>query len=157
MPGPAADGAEGHRRAVARILDILPTLMRRWERDARTLRWPEELSGGVADVQTLHNLAREPGMAAGELARNLSMSESAVTSVLNRLEDAGLITRERATRDRRVVRLRITETGTTVLARAHHTRLERASRQLSRLSEGELDQLAVLLQKMADAPDLPGR
>jgi len=43
------EGGE-HRRAVRRVLEVLPLLMRRWERDARATPWPGELSGGLADA-----------------------------------------------------------------------------------------------------------
>src|SRR5579875_2386762 len=103
--------AAEHRRATQRVVDALVVLMRRWERQARMARWPEELQGGLMDVQALRRIDHDPGISAGELARSLWMAESAVTSVLNRLEAAGLIVRQRASRDRRVVRLVLTERG----------------------------------------------
>ncbi|MCL6595780.1 MAG: MarR family transcriptional regulator [Firmicutes bacterium] len=146
----SAEGEGGeHRRAVRRVLEVLPLLMRRWERDARATPWPGELSGGLADALALGRVAREPGLTAGELARALWMSESAVTAVLNRLEGAGLLVRQRQGHDRRVVHLALTERGRAVLEETERLRLDQMSRRFAYLSVADLERLADLLRKMA--------
>lgn len=158
---PMDQASQAQARAVARVLEQLSSLMRRWERDARAVRWPEELGGGLADVQALRQVERQSGLTAGELARALWMSDSALTAVLNRMEDGGLMVRERESRDRRVVRIALTERGRSVLHAAEEIRAERMSRWFAQLSEEDLDRLTDLLRKMARSADdnlvAPGR
>jgi DNA-binding MarR family transcriptional regulator len=145
--------AAEHRRATQRVVDALVVLMRRWERQARMAHWPEELQGGLMDVQALRRIDHDPGISAGELARSLWMAESAVTAVLNRLEAAGLIVRQRASRDRRVVRLVLTDRGKALLEETERMHLDQVSRRFSALSVEDLDQLANLLAKMAHSDE----
>lgn len=59
----------------------------------------------------LRFLGRQDGISAGELARLVHDHPSTLTGVLRRLEDQGLLTRETDPKDRRRVRLRLTDAG----------------------------------------------
>ena len=63
---------------------------------------------GPSDLKCLDLARDEPDLTAGRLAAATGLSASAVTSVLDRLERAGLIERVRDTDDRRKVRIRST-------------------------------------------------
>lgn len=145
--------ADEHALSLQRVLELIPPFVQQWERDARTIRWPEALAGGLLDVRALRQVARDPGLTAGELARELWLSGSAVTAVLNRLERAGLIVRGREPRDRRVVRLALTDLGRVALERAEATRIEHMTRRFAALSSADLDRLAAILQRMIRAWD----
>ncbi len=68
---------------------------------------------GVRDGQQflLRELWKEDGLAPGELARRLGLATPTVTRAAIRMEVAGLVTREPDLRDRRLVRIRLTERG----------------------------------------------
>lgn len=53
----------------------------------------------------------EEGMACQELGSRLIAHDPDITRLADRLEERGLITKQRGTRDRRVVKLRMTEAG----------------------------------------------
>lgn len=63
---------------------------------------------GPSDLKCLDLARDEPDLTAGRLAAATGLSASAVTSVLDRLERAGLVERIRDTDDRRKVHIRST-------------------------------------------------
>lgn len=75
----------------------------------------------------------------GELADALGTGVSTVTGIVDRLVDHGLVTREEAPHDRRVVVGRLTPRGAALIDRLYLTARDRLGRVLSRLSLEELD------------------
>src|SRR5690606_34576115 len=57
-------------------------------------------------------------LSVSELARRISLSQGTVTSILDRLQARGLVTRERSQADKRRVLLRLTTAGDLALRRA---------------------------------------
>ena len=145
--------ADERQQWVIRIMDLQRSLVRKWEHEARTMPWPSQLAGGLVDYQALRFIEREANLSAGELARRLRMAESAVTGVLNRLESRGLAARERRARDRRIVRIAITEAGRAALAAADEVMMEQASVTVRNLSVSDLATMYDLLHKMAAESD----
>lgn len=145
--------------AAARILELLPLLMRRWSHEQREADWPVGLAGGLADVHAIRVIESSEGLTAGDFARLLWISESAATAVINRLENAGLVARERETRDRRVVHLTTTDRGREVLAQTAVLREAQIRRWFKALTASEVEQLVKLFEKLArtDTPSNPGR
>jgi DNA-binding MarR family transcriptional regulator len=86
-------------------------------------------------------------VSASDLARDCDMLASTVTGVVDRLEQHGLVTRERDERDRRVVWLRATPAG-----EALYARLPKLSEQMGRavevLEDDELERLSALLDRV---------
>ncbi|WP_424134095.1 MarR family winged helix-turn-helix transcriptional regulator [Roseomonas chloroacetimidivorans] len=62
----------------------------------------------------------EDDQTVGQIGDRLFLESSTVTPLLKRLEVSGLVTRSRDPADERVVRVRLTEAGTTLRARAEH-------------------------------------
>jgi DNA-binding MarR family transcriptional regulator len=85
---------------------------------------------------------------ASELATGSLLSSAGVTFRLDRLEQAGLIERQRDLVDRRVVHSQLTDKGLRVIEEAIATHLENEHRLLAGLSERERTQLARLLAKL---------
>jgi DNA-binding MarR family transcriptional regulator len=85
---------------------------------------------------------------ASELATGSLLSSAGVTFRLDRLEQAGLITRQRDARDRRVVYSQLTEAGLAVIEQAIAKHLEHEHRLLAGLTPREREQLAGLLGKL---------
>jgi len=70
----------------------------------------ERIGINVTDLNCLNILALGGQLTAGELARKTGLTTASITGVLDRLEEAGFVHRERDTHDRRrvVVRLDVT-------------------------------------------------
>ena len=97
-----------------------------------------DLAISQAEAHVLSHLsARGPGSIA-DLHHSFGHRRSTLTSILNRLEDRGLITREIHPDDRRSVLLRLTRDGKPLATSARRTleRLETAA--LSRVSEQQV-------------------
>lgn len=103
----------------------------------------------------LSALWQQDGLTSSTIAIHLGTSPNAITPLADRLEAAGLVRRERASEDRRIVYLRLTEKGkhlrsavNSALATMDEQMLHDADR-LGRLC-GELDALA---RRMLDHDD----
>jgi DNA-binding MarR family transcriptional regulator len=95
----------GEAAIVETIVYALPDIVRGVAATRNTL------SPGLrtSQLRALLRIAREEGLTMGELARHVGVSFAAATHVVEQLVDLGLVTRERSTADRRVVRLGLTE------------------------------------------------
>jgi DNA-binding MarR family transcriptional regulator len=67
----------------------------------------ERIGINVTDLNCLNILALTGSMTAGELARETGLTTASITGVLDRLEDAGFVRRERDPGDRRRVIVRL--------------------------------------------------
>ena len=63
-------------------------------------------------------LHRSPGLKVSELAHRLSVHASTASNLLDKLEQGGLVERQRRERDQRIVRLYVTAAGEALIARA---------------------------------------
>ena len=74
----------------------------------------------VAQAAALGIIARSDGATQRHVARALDINESAVTTMVLRLEALGLVTRQRSTADSRAMVLRLTPDGTIALDKARN-------------------------------------
>ncbi|HHZ07150.1 MAG TPA: MarR family transcriptional regulator [Rhizobiales bacterium] len=72
----------------------------------------------IAQLDVLMNLYRHPGMSQHDLARRLLVGRSNITMLLPQLEKQGVLRREGDSRDKRVMRLFLTEDGEDLLMKA---------------------------------------
>jgi DNA-binding transcriptional ArsR family regulator len=70
----------------------------------------ERIGINVTDLNCLNILALTGNMTAGELARQTGLTTASITGVLDRLEEAGFVRRERDPGDRRRVIVRLDAT-----------------------------------------------
>ncbi len=91
-----------------------------------------------------------------EIGRRMLDRTPDVTRLLNRLERAGLVTRSRASHDKRVVEVGITEKGLELLARMQPVVDAAQERLMSRLSPEELHLLSELLDRLRVDEDESG-
>jgi Transcriptional regulators len=84
-----------------------------------------------------------------ELAKELLVTQPAVTALIDSLEERGLVERTRSNEDRRVVFVRITEKGSQVLKEIVEKRKEFMRRMTQALSQDELAQLVNILTKLS--------
>jgi DNA-binding MarR family transcriptional regulator len=87
-------------------------------------------------------------MTAGELARAAILTSGAMTAVLDRLEDQGLIRRDTDAEDRRARRVTITEKGRNLINRALEQRLAQHRALNAALTPEEREVLSDTLRKL---------
>ncbi|MEX2328028.1 MAG: MarR family winged helix-turn-helix transcriptional regulator, partial [Pseudomonadales bacterium] len=106
---------------------------------------------GVTGPQfvTLRAIARLGPIPVTTLARAVNLSQPTVTGILFRLEQQGLIRRERDDKDRRSVTSTITTRGVAVLRETPTLLEDRFRKELSRLEEWEQTQTLATLQRIA--------
>lgn len=105
-----------------------------------------------AQIWAMAALRQSPGMKVSELAQALSIHTSTASNLLDKIEKAGLIRRERNQTDQRVVRLYLTDAGESALADAPQPLtgiLTHALEQMSDEALARLNQdLTVLIDRM---------
>lgn len=102
----------------------------------------EEKSGlSSAQLWMLWELFNAPGLKVSELAKLLSIHLSTCSNMLDKIAAKGLVYRERNESDQRVVRLFLTEQGTTLLADAPRPAQGALTEALLRLPDASLNQL----------------
>jgi DNA-binding MarR family transcriptional regulator len=107
------------------------------ERALATALAPLDLKPAQLDV--LMNLYRHPGMSQHDLARKLLVGRSNITMLLPQLEKRGLVRREGDGKDRRILRLFLTDEGTTLLMQALKLHMALIDKALSAASPSECD------------------
>src|ERR1700684_421047 len=108
------------------------------ERLIRLFRWLSPQSGlSLTAAATLATLERGGPRRLTALAAREGVTQPAMTQLVARLQDAGLVERVADPADGRVVQVRITAEGQAMLARRRAVRAERVAALLTRLSPGE--------------------
>lgn len=95
-----------------------------------------------------------PGMSVSELSVRLSIKPATASNLLDKVEAKGLIRRERAGPDQRVVRLYVTPAGAELLSTAPRPAQGALLAALSRLDDNKLSQLNAGLEALMGL--LPG-
>lgn len=90
---------------------------------------------------------------AAEVSRTVQLRPATVTGILDRLERAGLVTRERRSRDRRKVCLNLTDAGRERLERLPQTLQDRFVGRLMELDSQERQELLAALRRVVDMID----
>jgi DNA-binding MarR family transcriptional regulator len=103
------------------------------------------------DMRCLDLLARLGPMTAGQLAEETGLTTGAVTFLLDRLEEAGVVKRRRDTEDRRRVWVELTPAATKRLARAQEP-IREEMRDLAQRFKAE--ELAVVRDFMREAKEI---
>ncbi|MEU9131221.1 MarR family transcriptional regulator [Kitasatospora sp. NPDC048540] len=131
----------------AELADALTRAMKRIRRQTMQRLEPYGITPGQA--RALRTLAHAPGcegretMRLSELAERLHIAPRSATTVVDALEEAGLVTRTPDPTDRRAVRLVLTEDGRAALERIGQVRHEVAQEYFAPVSPS--DQSALLL------------
>ena len=116
---------------------------------ARMLK-EHEIEINPAQGRILFVLWREDGIPIRELAKRTSLGKSTLTSMLDRLEEAGYVTRERSETDRRVILVHRTDKD-----RAAQATYERVSKAMTKvyysgLKEAEISAFERTLERILD-------
>ena len=100
----------------------------------------------LTDGRCLDLLDVHDGLTAGELAEAASLSPGAVTTVLDRLERMGLVTRIRDEADRRRVLVELTPKARELAFRVYGPVAAYAREYIERLSDDEIDAISRFLE-----------
>ena len=112
------------------------------------------LSPGPGDltfpqVRALAALGRAQQMTAGELARSAELKPATVTSLLDQLEEAGIVRRARSAEDRRVCMVSLTDAGAELVQRRYRAWQEHSNRRLGAIPDEDLETAARVLDEVA--------
>lgn len=103
---------------------------------------------GGAQLWALAQIADNPGLLVGDLARALAIHQSTASNLLRDLERSALVLRKRPREDQRSVRLFATSKGRAVLKRAPRPLIGVLQKALSDLPAGNLDALHAELSRL---------
>ena len=102
-------------------------------------------------------IEREGEPSTSTLARQISVSQATMTRIIDRLERAGLVRRQKSTKDKRVVNISLTESGRTKLESAPEPLQAEFLREFRKLEIWEQQMLKSSLSRIAtmmDAQDI---
>lgn len=115
-------------------------------------RWVEKESGlSAAQLWMMWELFNEPGLTVSGLAKVLSIHQSTCSNMLDKIQKKNLVYRERSTTDQRVVSLYLTESGSSLLAKAPRPAQGALTDVLLRLPDEVLFELESGLNQFVDA------
>jgi DNA-binding MarR family transcriptional regulator len=114
---------------------------------------PYGISGTQFNVLRILRGAGDGGLCRNELRDRMLTRMPDMTRLLDRMEDAGLVTRSRERDDRRMVLTRITERGRELLGQVDRPVSDLHRKQLARLTDAQLRSLIDLLAKVRERDD----
>lgn len=144
--------------AVRSVIRQLRVIIRALQGHSRSV----ERACGISAAQlwALWELQRSPGLNVSDLSRQLSVHPSTASNLLDKLEQGGLIERQRRERDQRIVRLYVTAAGQDLLARAPAAPQGELNRALQDMDPQQLlgleQALAALIARMASVEPKAG-
>jgi DNA-binding MarR family transcriptional regulator len=104
----------------------------------------------IAQLDVLMNLYRHPGMSQHDLARKILVGRSNITMLLPQLEKQGVLRREGDARDKRVLRLYLTQPGEALLMRALKVYSELIERVMAESSPRECDAMGEQMNRICE-------
>ncbi|HVW68290.1 MAG TPA: MarR family transcriptional regulator [Steroidobacteraceae bacterium] len=103
-----------------------------------------------AQFAVLKHVADGTAETAADLCRTMHYDTGSMTRMLDRLEEKGVLRRERCTQDRRVVYLKMTTTGVDLLPRLRSAAGSVVGRHLAGFSPAEVEALKLYLTRMIE-------
>lgn len=105
----------------------------------------------IVQLDVLMNLYRHPGMSQHDLARRLLVGRSNITMLLPQLEKQGLLRREADVKDKRVMRMFLTEQGEELLMEALKVYTALIDRVMAHSTPEECDMMGEVMVRIAEA------
>lgn len=118
------------------------------------IRLPSIQRLSFTTLSVLHTLARRSPLRLGELTATEQVTQSAITQMVTRLENDGLVERRPDPRDGRAVLVHITPAGANVVAARRADRVARLAPILQRLSAEERSAIAAALPALRRIAEL---
>jgi DNA-binding MarR family transcriptional regulator len=143
---PAADDDRGDgpltgARDAAADLFAAISVIRRTARRAARQAWTQQPLP-PAQSELLRLAAARPQITVADAAQELRLAPNTVSTLVGRLTDAGLLSRERGPRDARTAQLAVTDKATARIAEFRDLRAELAGRAIARLTAQDQQALA---------------
>ncbi len=139
---------EERPKDVDRILEAIVYLYTESRRVTKALARQHGLTGPqVTALKILEGLGE---LSLSELSARMSAKNSTITGLVDRMEQGGLVRRERSERDRRVVHIRATEKGRAIAAAVPVTAMEMFGAALRSLSGRDRAELMRILSLLAE-------
>lgn len=133
------------------VLIELRRILRATQLGARTLA--RESGMTTSQLIVLQILKSHGEMTARQIAQSMNLTQATVTSLLDRLQDRGWITRRRGEQDRRRVHVRLSDEGERQLERTPESLQERFVGQFTALQPWEQSAILATLQRVAHLLD----
>lgn len=133
------------------VITELRRIMRATQLSAKTLA--RESGMTTSQLIVLQVLRAHGEMTARQIAQSMNLTQATVTSLLDRLQERGWITRERGQQDRRRVHVRLTAEGGQQLERAPESLQQRFITQFAALQPWEQSSILAALQRVAHLLD----
>lgn len=129
----------------ARLEEVLMEIGRRLH-----VEFDAHMVSGITGSQffVLQKINAKGRLTVSEVAEKLSVSLSAITALVDRLVQAGLVVRSRDDQDRRLVWLEATQKGKEILARCMEGRKQVAAKYFGQLSDEDLEKLLEIYGKV---------
>jgi DNA-binding MarR family transcriptional regulator len=146
--------AEGARVDVETVLQRFRELVRalQLERARRGVEPWHDCPITMPQLRALSAIAARPhGLSSRELASLLGVGASAITPLVDRLVERGVVRRHEDPHDRRIARLEVTAAGNDVLERMHGGQADIIRSALNALSPDELGLVATAFDVLRDA------
>ena len=118
------------------------------------IRLPSVERLSFTTLSVLHTLSRKGPLRLTELTATEQMTQPAITQIVRRLEDDGLVERQADPRDGRAVLIQLTTRGAQIVEARRAARVERLNSLLDRLSPEERATIAAAMPALAHAIEL---
>lgn len=133
------------------ILIALRRIMRATDLQSQQLLRQSGLT--VPQLLVMQAIAKDGSPSTSALARHIVVSQATVTRIIDRLERAGLVKREKSSKDKRVVNVRLTDAGNAKLAVAPEPLQAEFLRKYRELEDWERQMLKSSLLRIATMMD----
>ena len=137
------------------VLTALRQIIRAIDRQSKNLE--KEYGLTIPQLVVLKETAKSGELTVGVIAERVSLSQATVTTILDRLENRGLLERRRSLEDKRRVIVRTTQRGNEILKESPSILQEHFLRQFGKLAEWEQSLILSSLQRivsMMNAEDI---
>ena len=131
-----------------KVLVALRQIIRAIDLHSKKLERESGLTG--PQLLVMQAISQAAPVTAGQIARDVNLSQATVTSILDRLEKKAYLRRERSNEDKRKVWICLTEAGVQVLEQAPALMQENFILGFGRLEEWEQNLILSSLQRVAE-------
>jgi DNA-binding MarR family transcriptional regulator len=128
-------------------LVALRRILRVTEFNVRKLAEQSDLT--ASQLLVMQHLARASKALPSAIARTIDVKQATVTVLVNKIEDAGLVTRRRDTDDRRRVWIELTDAGQSALEKSPDLLQSRYEQGFEQLQEWEQAMIIATLERVA--------
>jgi DNA-binding MarR family transcriptional regulator len=141
-----------HARRTKEIIYSIRRLMQAGEHYTKELNKIYNVS--AAQINCLLALYENGPLPPSQIGKHIMVNSSTVTGIIDRLEKKDLVKRLRISQDRRVITVQLTKNGRILAENAPPPIQRKIIDGLNKLSESEMDQIALTLKRLTDLLDV---